>query len=92
MHAAIHSLDLTHLWHPTAHSPGRWRLPSALLVLLSASATGFTLLFLFQRKLFGLAALMSTIDLFAFRRYDLQIACRSLPRSVVLQGAARKSD
>jgi chromate transporter len=51
---------------PTAHSPEESRLPSALLVLLAASATGFILLFLFQWKLFGLAALMSLIDLSAF--------------------------
>ena len=51
---------------PTDSSSDRSRLPLALLVLLAAGATGFTLLFLFQRKLFDLAALMSTIDLFAF--------------------------
>jgi len=51
---------------PTDFSSDRSRLPVALLVLLAAGAMGFTLLFLFQRKLFDLAALMSTIDLFAF--------------------------
>jgi chromate transporter len=47
-------------------SPGKSRFPMALLVLVSAAATGFGLLFRFQRKLFDLAALMSMIDLFAF--------------------------
>lgn len=52
---------------PTECSSGKsCFLPSAFLVLLSAAVTGFTLLFLFQRKFFDLAALMSTIDLFAF--------------------------
>ncbi|MBZ5497666.1 MAG: chromate efflux transporter [Acidobacteriia bacterium] len=51
---------------PTDCSADRLRLPFAFLVLLTAGATGFTLLFLFQRKFFDLAALMSTIDLFAF--------------------------
>jgi chromate transporter len=51
---------------PADCSSDRSCFPSALLVLLTASAAGFILLFLFQRKFFDLAALMSTIDLFAF--------------------------
>ncbi len=47
-------------------SPARSRFPTALLTLIWAAAAGFGLLFRFQRKLFDLAALMSTIDLFAF--------------------------
>jgi chromate transporter len=47
-------------------SPGRSRFPTVLLVLVSAAAAGFGLLFRFQRKLFDLAALMSMVDLSAF--------------------------
>jgi len=46
--------------------PGRSRFPTVLLVLVSAAAAGFGLLFRFQRKLFDLAALMSMVDLSAF--------------------------
>ncbi|MBU4318538.1 MAG: chromate efflux transporter [Proteobacteria bacterium] len=38
----------------------------AILLMLSLSATGFLLLFLFNKTLFSLAALMFRIDLFAF--------------------------
>ena len=38
----------------------------AFVMLVAAAAAGFGLLFKFDRKLFDLAALMSTIDLFAF--------------------------
>ncbi len=42
------------------------RFPLALLIFIAAAAGGFGLLFRFERKFFDLAALMSTIDLFAF--------------------------
>jgi chromate transporter len=45
---------------------GRSGFPTALLILVAAAAAGFGLLFRFERKLFDLVALMSTIDLFAF--------------------------
>jgi chromate transporter len=47
-------------------SPAGSRSSAALLALVAAAAAGFGLLFRFERKLFDLAALMSTIDLFAF--------------------------
>jgi len=47
-------------------SPGKFRFPMVLLALIFAAATGFGLLFRFQRKIFDLAALMSMVDLFAF--------------------------
>jgi chromate transporter len=47
-------------------SPERYRFPTALLILVVAAIAGFGLLFRFDRRLFDLAALMSTIDLFAF--------------------------
>jgi len=46
-------------------SPAKASSPAALWILVAAAA-GFGLLFRFERKLFDLAALMSTIDLFAF--------------------------
>jgi len=52
---------------PLAESQGTPRFPTtSLLVLVSAAAAGFGLLFRFQRKLFDLAALMSLVDLSAF--------------------------
>ena len=47
-------------------SPARSHFPATFLMLMAAAAVGFGLLFRFDRKLFDLAALMSTIDLFAF--------------------------
>jgi chromate transporter len=38
----------------------------ALFIIIAAAAAGFALMFVFDRKLFSLAALMSRIDLFAF--------------------------
>ena len=40
--------------------------PKRLLLLLAVVVFGFTLLYLFHQKLFGLAAIMARIDLFAF--------------------------
>jgi chromate transporter len=52
---------------PLAESRGTPRFPTtSFLVLVSAAAVSFGLLFRFQRKLFDLAALMSLVDLSAF--------------------------
>jgi chromate transporter len=52
---------------PVTESRGTLHFPTAsLLVLVSAAAAGFSLLFRFQRRLFDLAALMSVVDLSAF--------------------------
>jgi chromate transporter len=52
---------------PLDESRGTPRSPTtSLLVLVSAAAGSFVLLFRFQRKLFDLAALMSLVDLSAF--------------------------
>ncbi|MFA6222361.1 MAG: hypothetical protein WC647_08595 [Desulfomonilaceae bacterium] len=40
--------------------------PKRLLLLLAVVVFGFTLLYLFHQKLFGLAIAMARIDLFAF--------------------------
>jgi chromate transporter len=51
---------------PMAEWPASSRSRRTFLVLVAAAAAGFGLLFRFNRNLFDLAALMSTIDLFAF--------------------------
>ena len=51
---------------PIAEWPAKSCFPKPLLILVVAATTGFALLFLLDRNLFDLAALMSIIDLFAF--------------------------
>ena len=51
---------------PSPGSPGSQRFSKGLILILGCAAVGFTLLFLFQRRLFDLGVLMLKIDLFAF--------------------------
>jgi chromate transporter len=51
---------------PSAHSSQAGRSAQPVLIVLPVVAVGFALLFLTQRALFDLAALMFRIDLFAF--------------------------
>jgi chromate transporter len=51
---------------PTVDPAKKGHVPKSLLAILSVTAVGFGVLFLVNRRLFDLAALMFRIDLFAF--------------------------